>query len=367
MNASANESDDAMQKAFQEYMATGSKKAIAAATQQVSLFSAAQQEEQGRKKKQQKLQRRRSIYKSHESALQDFNSVLVRDWLHVDDQLGRVVDSIVNLRHRIRITNARLRKLQESSTTSVNVSSHKTISSCWKSYGYRGGGGGGGGGSLSSLKQQEQQEKQQQDQADDLELALSHSLLMHENMMVTLRKPLLPLLHEAQETLGRRLQDFMAVVDDACADLTNSAVVEDNDDKHGDEVDDDDALEWMSRMQADLLLCQELYRALAEEVYRKQELIQVYILDTVHDGLLGGLQNININESFSHVNDTTTTTTTTTTNPQASAEWCSSQWSRQGKSSALYKFQDGLDRIQQQQQQRQDDIEAKQASAASRT
>lgn len=376
--ATKEEHDDNMQRAFEEFMLTGGKKAIASAvivsssstptvTSQLSSVIIAAQQRKNQQLQRQRQQQQRSIYKSHQSALQDFHIVLVRDWLHIDDQLGRVVDSVANLRHRIKITSARLHNKQQQELQSSSLSSSKrTIYSAWKNHGYRRRQQRGGDGDSISMtcqnKPQEQQEQQQQQQkVDDLELTLSHSLLMHEKMMATLRKPLLPLLHEAQETLGRRLQDCMAVVEECCvADIydDDAHIVDDNDNP---ENDHDNNLEWRNRLQADLQKCHELYRALAQEVYRKQDLIQLCILDTVQDGLLVVLQNNN-----SESDDWTT-------NPplQASgggADWCSAQWSRQGKASVLYKFRDYLlDLIQQQQEEEQQDDNEDQKNASAAT
>ena len=304
-----------MHKAFQEFMLGGS-----------TAVSTPSPQRHNTNKKQTQLQR--SVYKQHQSAAQAFFRVLVDDWLHVDDQLGRIVDSIANLRRRLWVISGRLNALhalqadaleqEESDELADSASSYRSSFCSWKSYGYRG--------SASFIKSN--QIARHRDERLDLELALSHSLLMHENMMTTCRKQLMPLLQEAQQMLGRRLEDFMISVADA-----DDVLIRNNED------DAEEAKErsvMMNKMQTELDDCVDLFRAAAEEVHRKQEMVQECLLDTVSEGLLQPILT-NANKKASTVEQQKT--------PLAIAKTCSAKWPRRHSSSALYGYRDLLDRI----------------------
>ena len=107
-----------------------------------------------------------------------FQGTLQRDWLDVDDNLGRVMDSISSLRERIAAESRQLRKQKETPTKR------------WQGHGFRS--------RSSSLGLT----------PDDVQLALTHDLLRHEKMMAGARM-LIASLSEAQDTLGRRLEESM--------------------------------------------------------------------------------------------------------------------------------------------------------------
>jgi hypothetical protein len=164
--------------------------------------------------------------KQYTSILKAFQGTLQRDWLEVDDNLGAVMRSISNLRERIY----------------------------WAS-------------EVAAAKQEEEQSASQQQQRptvgrvhltrDDIELALEHDLDQHEQMMAGARS-LLSTLNQAQEALGRRLDEALQETMDA-----------------------DDA----GTLQTSMIAMEQIYQALARALYEKQVLV-VHVLTCTNDSLL---------------------------------------------------------------------------------
>jgi hypothetical protein len=105
---------------------------------------------------------------------------------------------------------------------------------------------------------------------DDLELALSHDLLQHERMLSGARK-LIHSLGEAQDALGRRLDELLWHHMDTYRLLDDSITPEGSLAFEGAAVKVDE--------------CQQLYSQTSRELYRKQHLA-VQVLDSVQDTLL---------------------------------------------------------------------------------
>lgn len=124
---------------------------------------------------------------------------------------------------------------------------------------------------------------------EDVELALTHDLLQHERMLSGARG-LISSLARVQDALGRRLDEWM--------------MMELEDPQGGGERLDE---------------CQQVYSLLAQELYRKQELVK-QLLDSCHDGLLVGNRDQVFRKGGS---------------PQTIARRCVAQWSYREKDQSL--------------------------------
>jgi len=233
--------------------------------------------------------------KKVQSVAVSFAKTLVQDWLDTDDTLHQVMQSIANLRERLWHTSQMLSALQEETSISTNY---------WKACGYRGGTGGGGttrsdadnGGGLN---------------VDDLQLALDHDLRQHERMMATLRRSLSSL-NQAQEALGRRLDEYYR--------LQQTMSIE------GRAVSSKLSLEES----------QGLFTATSSELYRKQVLAEK-VLNSFHDGLLFCRDRRPDDDRE----------TAGSSNPRRVAHRCSELWSRQHKKSHLLEYKVSLEKLQQ--------------------
>ena len=175
------------------------------------------------------------------------------DWKDADAQLEQVVGSIANLRDRIWWEQGQLVAMEEDGRPKA-----------WKDMGYR------KSGTTDLLK-------------EDVRLALAHDLLQHERMLAACRK-LIASLAQAQEAMGRRLDEWM------------TTALEDYDRPPEEVREEEDA--------------QELYVFLAEELYRKQRMVQE-LLDSCHDGMLVPDATENLREPG---------------NPRSVARRCSDRW-----------------------------------------
>jgi hypothetical protein len=200
-----------------------------------------------------------------------FHGTLVRDWLEVDDNLGQVMHSISNLRERCWLTSRLVVKQEQSRNRSSrsmlrnnrsdrNVISDPTVISdpniiskpSWKGHGFR-------------------VDPQKTALAgDDLELALSHDLLQHERMMAGARK-LIHSLGEAQEALGRRLDELLLHHMETYRYLDESITPE--------------VFLAFEGIAIKVDQCQQLYSLSSKELYRKQSLAAL-VFDSVQDDLL---------------------------------------------------------------------------------
>jgi hypothetical protein len=188
-----------------------------------------------------------------------FHGTLARDWLEVDDNLGQVMASISNLRERCWLTSRLLAKQQlqlqqQSRNGSSSRGPNTNISSkpSWKGRGFR-------------------EDPQKTALAvDDLELALSHDLLQHERMLAGARK-LIHFLGEAQDALGRRLDELLLHHMEMYRYLDYSVTQEGFSAFEGIAIKVDQV--------------QQLYSQSSKELYRKQSLV-AQVIDSVRDALL---------------------------------------------------------------------------------
>jgi hypothetical protein len=244
---------DDVRKAFEQFIMSGNKTTTTTTT--TSSSSVAQASERLEAKEELVWKRAERKYWQ---ILKAFQGTLERDWLQVDDNLHDVVSSIANLRGRIAMESRLLHK--------ENSPKHQ-----WDGHGYHPAKSSGG------LWRQ------------DVELALSHDLLQHEKMMTGART-LLAALSDAQEALGRRLEEaIMHHMEMQCMPLWTSVV---------------DRLE-------------EVFCALAMELYRKQLLVQS-LLNSVHDDLLAGQEEQDVDMDA---------------NPRRVADKCCRDWPRGSKTS----------------------------------
>jgi hypothetical protein len=255
--------------------------------------------------------------KEYRTICKAFEGVLVRDWLDTDENnLEQVMQSIANLRERIWETSRLLLEIKSIQDSSAAAG--------WKGLGYR---GGRGKGCLMG---------------EDLELALDHDLLQHERMLTGARR-LLATMGQAQDALGRRLDELYHFA------ATTEGLSVFNDD------DEDDYGERESRdFNSKLEECQSLFTATSNELYRKQMLAEEVLL-SCNDYLLysnseededmlvstagseeereGGYKNIYSIQK----------------NPHQIAQRCADQWSRTSKmntnNSYLYESRTILDNI----------------------
>mmetsp|Transcript_28299 Transcript_28299/g.46846 ORF Transcript_28299/g.46846 Transcript_28299/m.46846 type:complete len:287 (+) Transcript_28299:393-1253(+) len=129
---------------------------------------------------------KRANTKQYASIVKAFQGTYQRDWLEVDDNLGAVMRSISNLRDRIYWTSEQLVKQQQQSEAAADETTNRSALPKRRS--------------IASARVHLTR--------DDMELALQHDLQQHEQMMVGARS-LISNLNQAQEALGRRLDEAM--------------------------------------------------------------------------------------------------------------------------------------------------------------
>jgi hypothetical protein len=178
----------------------------------------------------------------------------LQEWKDSDDQLHQVLNSIVNLRNRIW-------------WEKKNLDQASMKPKLWAGCGYR-------------------THNQSLVLPDDVEMALSRDLLQHERMLSGARA-LISSMAQAQEVMGRRLDDFFQLEEEAISD------------------------------QGKIMLDQTLavFHFLGEELYCKQVLISE-VLDSCHNGLVdeAALENLAQNS-----------------NPRLVAQKCYNRWSSRGE------------------------------------
>jgi hypothetical protein len=260
-------SEEEMREAFEQFMISGKSKSSGGSESPAAAYK-------HRSNNKDKVTLKK-VEKKYWQIINAIQGTLERDWLHVDDNLERVVSSISNLRKRIYLESRQLYKMKTSVTKK------------WSGCGYRGQNEGGV-------------------TVDDLELALSHDLLQHEKMMAGARM-LLSSLSEAQEALARRLDElFLHHMDTVyvvqslgCETLPSLLVVMTAVDK-----------------------LQQVFSSLALELYRKQVLVQT-ILDAVNDNLLVREEEEEEENGAIHVS------------PRRVAEKCLREWPRDSEASEV--------------------------------
>lgn len=232
-----------------------------------------------------------------------FAKTMVQDWLATDDTLYQIVQSIAGLRERLWQTSFALSALREKK---------EEPAASWKKFGYRGASTGGG-----NCGSDNDDDDGLLLTADDLQLALDHDLRQHERMLAALRR-CLSALHQAQEALGRRLDEYyrlLVVVDSAAA---------------AQQAKQDRCIIILS-----LDDCQSLFVAAASELYRKQMMADE-VFNSVHGRLLFRDNNVKGSSNEVESND-----------PRYVARRCSERWSRQHKESALLEHSGILGKLQQ--------------------
>lgn len=115
---------------------------------------------------------------------------------------------------------------------------------------------------------------------EDVHLALNHDLLQHERMLSGVRT-LVASLAQTIDEIGRRLDEWM---------LQN--LIDRND-----QVLEDDMVAIQVKEQYAFELAQEVYSLLASDLYRKQK-VATTVLDSYHDGVLGGRNENSSEKSF---------------------------------------------------------------------
>jgi len=249
------------QRAFQEFMLGGSKKGgvkeTTAAPSPYSKDSSSQQVLQ-------------KTIRKYSQIIKAFQGTLATDWLEVDDNLAQVMHSIANLRHRCWLTSRLLASHEEEDIKP------------WQGSGYR-----------------RKEQKGGQLNQSDLELALTHDLLQHERMLGGARRLLLSL-QQAQEALGRRLEELLLF------HLEALPMIE----------------EHNSSLVVKVEECQQLYGATANELYRKQTMAE-QVFESVKDTLL-------FQEAKEEYDDARS--------PLLIAQRCADKWSRTHKESHLVSY-----------------------------
>ena len=227
------------------------------------------------------LRRSPGSAKKVQSVSSSFAKTMVNEWLETDDTLHQVVQSIAGLRERLWHTSRALAVLRDSEEPAA-----------WKQCGYRGGGGDGDDGVLTG---------------DDLQLTLDYDLRQHERMMQVLRRSL-STLHQAQEALGRRLDEYYRLVD---CDFSNQ-----------------------NRFILSLEECQSIFVASASELYRKQALA-----DEVLNSVLDLLFDPDREKTGMPVE-------AETPNPRRVSRQCSERWPRHYEQSFLVNYIAVLEKLQ---------------------
>ena len=220
------------------------------------------------------LQLVKKLERKYWQILNAFQGTLERDWLQVDDNLGDVVSSIANLRSRIWMESS---KIHERANAPSQESWKRAYRRCNQGL-----------------------------TRDDIQLALTHDLLKHEDMMAGART-LLSSIAEAQGSLGRRLEELlthqMAVVE-----LLQGL-------PHFDPLSSSSIVTVMKMVDG----LTDIFVSLASELYRKQWLVQT-VIDSTNDDLL-----VNVGESVSRKGE----------DPRAVADKCSRSWSRRSSLSCV--------------------------------
>jgi hypothetical protein len=151
-----------------------------------------------------------------------FYKVLVQQYLDSDRFAEDVLRSIVNLQDRLRHEMVLVERMKSNQAATTKLPPLP-----WKSYGYR----------------HDQQDLDEGLTLDDINMTLDRDLLQHEAMLSQLRR-MVSTMAQAQDAMGRRLSEWY--------------------NNEGDDDDDDDGLET----------AQSLYVTCAQELYRKQIMVQ---------------------------------------------------------------------------------------------
>jgi hypothetical protein len=215
---------------------------------------------------------------------------VINEWIDIDDQIYRIIQSISNLRERIYQTNQFLQTQQMKTSSS-------SATAVWKRYGFR---------QRQCYNSHEECTENNSDgricstlDENDLQITIDHNIQHQERMIGELRR-LLPSLSIIVDKLGRRYEELYL------QEGYNNVIM---------------------KLSADDCLI--IYIAFAKDLYRKQ-MIATKIIDTSTSDQLLFLRddtNININNRQSDHNEE---------NPISIAYQCLKQWSYISKYSYLF-------------------------------
>ena len=183
--------------------------------------------------------KKKSPKKNHHGGISRAFAARYGDWKHNNDQLVKVLQSIVNLRSRLAFET----KLSKSSRI---ISLENNRRNEWEGFGFR--------------------SKKFHLQLQDIEMAKDHDLLQHEKMLSAARS-LTASMAQDLDAMGRRLDEWMMVAMSISEEDASMPVNELNN----------------FRLQG----CQQLYAHLAQELYRKQTLLDT-LFSSCNAGLLSG-------------------------------------------------------------------------------
>jgi hypothetical protein len=252
-----------------------------------------------------------------------FRSALVHEWLDADDNIHRVLCSISNLRELIYAISRKLEALstvdhpesrqeqtEDEGKSLVSSSSSSSTSTChWRSKGYRG-----------PLHPHGLAR-------NDLELAMTGTLVQHEKMLAGARQLMLRM-GQTQDALGRRF-DELWLLHNYYSQLMQErqhleAVLAQQKDIHP---------TW-TNLTRQVDECEELFRATSRELFRKQMLAQT-VFDSLHDALV-----FRSDDSSGHAQ----ARDVVKEDPVRCAWRCARQWPSSHKSSYLYHFRPTLEK-----------------------
>jgi len=215
---------------------------------------------------------RQKIRKKYWQIIKAFQKTLHDDWLDTDDHMGEVMGSIVNLRERIYVSSTYLYSDNGNAKDTVDVPAMAVTSiSQEKTHGYR-------------ARQVTVNDSNKRVLPvlgflgkDDLELAQFHALLQHEKMLTGARR-LISSLNQSEESLGRRWEELMSFHLNVQELLHTS---------RDDELVDQELSVSLSVFGAGIVeWARRVYTELAEELYRKQRLVQLVLDSAASDDLL---------------------------------------------------------------------------------
>jgi hypothetical protein len=286
-NATSTNDEDAMRMAFQQFMMTGRHGDTAANSQTndshpfsttVTTPDLSNQEmvsPEKIRKRQQQQQQQQQMKKAEKRYWQIFQNfaIMVRDeWLQLDDEAYKIVEAVSNIRNRLAMED---KLLKNTFSLHHDMSASSSAKKEWASHAHH-------PSTLVDIIQ-----------SRDVELALSHDLEQHEQMMSGLRS-VFSSLSECHESLMRQMEIMMKHHSECCKDFheasssttTTLTMV----------MTEERMIPGCTTLGKAASLTQVMARVLdmlSQELYRKQCLVHM-ILDTVHDALFeheGGWRN----------------------------------------------------------------------------
>eukprot|EP00586_Coscinodiscus_wailesii_P000806 CAMPEP_0172487634 /NCGR_PEP_ID=MMETSP1066-20121228/16774_1 /TAXON_ID=671091 /ORGANISM="Coscinodiscus wailesii, Strain CCMP2513" /LENGTH=300 /DNA_ID=CAMNT_0013254359 /DNA_START=416 /DNA_END=1318 /DNA_ORIENTATION=- len=256
--------DDEIRKSFEDFMLMGKRKKknenksnYGNVTPNKIVWSKIEEsDEHARSSPDRRYSSPAKVDKRYWQLFKKFCTAVTNDWINIDDQLGEVLHSISNIRARLplesRLVDELLRRENLFRCSAPrNMANFKGVNASTVT------------GYLT---------------LDDINLTFSHDLLQHEKMISAVRK-LMSALSEAQEYLGRQLDEALNFHIDYSTDLS-----------------EDESLR--SEKNAMILIddMNDVYTMLSRELYRKQNLVTL-VFDTVSYVLQSGSKHIIVEDS----------------------------------------------------------------------